>query len=168
MYDRIGCVVEPSWLYVRTMSRSGSEALQDSVSRFVRIFGLLDRERTPCGLDLHISEAHLISDVASDGPLGQKQLCERLHLAKSTVSRLVGQLIERGWLQREPAVADGRAVLVSLTGEGRVVAERLRRARARRFSDLLAAVPDERRCAVIDAVRFLADAAGAARQEVSA
>jgi DNA-binding MarR family transcriptional regulator len=168
MHDRIGCVVEPRWLYVRTMSRAGSEALQESVSRFVRTFGLLDRERTPCGLDLHISEAHLISDLASDGPLGQKQLCERLHLAKSTVSRLVGQLIERGWLQREPLAADGRAVLVSLTDDGRVVAERLRRARARRFSDLLAAVPDERRSAVIDAVRILADAADADRQEVSA
>ena len=69
------------------MSRSGSEALQESVSRFVRIFGLLDREQTPCELDLHV--------------------------AKSTVSRLVGQLIERGWLQRESTASDGRAVLAS-------------------------------------------------------
>lgn len=148
------------------MSSTDSDALQASVSAFVRGFGLLDRERTPCGLDLHVSEAHLIGDVSGEGPLGQKQLSERLHLSKSTVSRLVSQLIARGWVQRNPDVSDGRAVFVSLTDEGRTVADRLERARARRFEDLLAAVPDDRRAVVIEGIGQLAVAARSARREV--
>ena len=150
------------------MLRSDLDVLQASVSAFVRGFGLLDRERTPCGLDLHVSEAHLIGDLCGEGPMGQKQLCERLHLSKSTVSRLVSQLIERGWVQREPDVSDGRAVLVSLTGEGRDVAERLGRGRARRFEDLLAAIPDDQCVVVIEGIRQLAAAACSAPHEVSA
>ena len=148
------------------MSTTDSHALQASVSAFVRGFGLLDRDRTPCGLDLHVSEAHLIGDLSGEGPLGQRQLSERLHLSKSTVSRLVSQLIACGWVQRKPDVTDGRAVLVSLTDEGRDVADRLGRARARRFEDLLAAVPDDRRAVVIEGVGHLADAACSARHEV--
>ena len=127
---------------------------------------MLDRERTPCGLDLHVSEAHLIGDLSRDDPLGQKQISERLHLSKSTVSRLVSQLIARGWVRRMPDVSDRRAVLVSLTDEGRNVADRLGRARARRFEDLLAAVPDDRRAVVIEGIGQLADAACSARHEV--
>lgn len=149
------------------MSSTDSQALQASVSAFVRSFGLLDRERTPCGLNLHVSEAHLIGDLSGEGPLGQKQISERLHLSKSTVSRMVSQLTERGWVRREPDVADGRAVLVSLTDAGRNVADRLGRARARRFDDLLAAVPDDRRAVLIECVRHLADAACSAPHGVS-
>ena len=148
------------------MSAADSDSLQASVGAFVRAFGLLDRERTPCGLDLHVSEAHLIGDLSSEGPLGQKELSERLHLSKSTVSRLVTQLIGRGWVQRTPDVADGRAVLVSLTSSGHDVADRLGRARARRFQELLAAIPEGRRAAVIEGVGHLADAACSARQRV--
>ena len=149
------------------MSPTDSHALQASVSAFVRGFGLLDRERTPCGLDLHVSEAHLVGDLSGEGPLGQKQISERLRLSKSTVSRMVSQLTDRGWVQREPDVADGRAVLVSLTDAGRNVADRLGRARARRFDDLLAAVPDDRRAVVIEGVRHLADAACSATRGVA-
>ena len=91
---------------------------------------------------------------------------ERLHLSKNTVSRLVSHLIACGWAQRKPDVTDGRAVLVSLTDEGRDVADRLGRARARRFEDLLAAVPDDRRAVVIEGIGQLAVAARSARREV--
>lgn len=148
------------------MSTSETNALQTSVISFVRSFGLLDRERTPCGLDLHISEAHLLGDLSNDGPTGQKQLGERLNLSKSTVSRLVSQLINRGWLERSPDAVDGRAVLVSLTDAGGQVADRLHRSRSRRFDDLLAALPDQHRATTIEGMHHLAIAARAGRLAV--
>ncbi len=63
---------------------------------------------------------------------------------------------------RTPDTADARAVLVSLTDAGRNVADRLAHARARRFDDLLASIPDNRHAVVIESVRCLADAARSA------
>ena len=141
------------------MPESLSAQLEESVSAFVRGFGLLDCERTPCGLDLHLSEAHLVGDLHRVGPLSQRDLSQRLHLAKSTVSRLVSQLVARGWVERRASPSDGRTVLVALTPNGDEVAKRLTRARGRRFDSLLAAIPSERRH---EAMRALAELARAA------
>jgi hypothetical protein len=47
-------------LHLRTLSASD---LEQAVASFVRGFGLLERERTPCGLDLHVSEAHPVASA---------------------------------------------------------------------------------------------------------
>jgi DNA-binding MarR family transcriptional regulator len=138
---------------------SQEAALQRAVIAFVRSFGLLQTESTPCGLNVHVSDAHALGDIAEHGPLTQNALATRLHLQKSTVSRLVAQLTDRGWVERFPDPNDGRAQLVSLTSEGRDVARRLNNARVRRFATLLAAVPANQRACVVKATTLLASAA---------
>jgi DNA-binding MarR family transcriptional regulator len=134
-------------------------AMQVAVSGFVRSFGLLQPGRTPCGLDLHISEAHSLLDLAEFGPITQHELGQRLELRKSTVSRLVQQLVERGWVRRGAHPSDLRSVLLSLTDAGIEVAERVDRARVQRFRLLLDAIPEASRPQVVDAVHLLAAAA---------
>lgn len=46
-----------------------------------------------------------------------------LHYSPSTTSNLIAQLEERGYVTRTRSTADNRVVLVSLTSEGRAVAE---------------------------------------------
>ena len=57
------------------------------------------------------------------------ELSERLQLAQSTVTELVGRAEEAGLVRREPSGVDGRVAHLSLTPEGE---QRLSRA----FSDL--------------------------------
>ena len=52
------------------------------------------------------------------------QLSERLQLAQSTVTELVGRAEEAGLLSRRPSDQDGRVAHVSLTEEGRQRLER--------------------------------------------
>ncbi|WP_220500084.1 MarR family transcriptional regulator [Thermomonospora cellulosilytica] len=92
------------WLHRRTMSADAHE-LQDAVARFVRSFGLLQPDRTPCGRPIPPSEAHALGELARAGELRQVDLVCRLRLEKSTTSRLVGQLVSRGWVVRAPAFA---------------------------------------------------------------
>ena len=137
---------------------SETDRLADAVVSFVRSFGLHRPERTPCGFDAGVAEAHALAEL-SDGPLRQVDLVDRLGLAKSTVSRLVSGLADRGWVERQGVDDDGRGVAVTLTRAGGQAASRLRRARTQRMQALLAAVPPERRSDVIEALQLLEKAA---------
>jgi DNA-binding MarR family transcriptional regulator len=133
-------------------------ALQAQVAAFVRGFGLHQPDRTPCGQAIPVSEAHALAELDSHGPLPQHELCTRLRLEKSTVSRLVGQLHTRGWLHRGRRPADGRVVWLELTPAGRRAAANLAAARAAKFTALLDAIPPHQRQAVLDGLTILVEA----------
>ncbi|XVV07570.1 MarR family winged helix-turn-helix transcriptional regulator [Actinosynnema sp. CA-248983] len=137
---------------------SDERDLQEAVGRFVRAFGLHQQDKTPCGRPVPVSEAHALGELARDGALRQSELAHRLRLEKSSTSRLVGQLINRGWAERAPAPDDGRGVLVRLTPDGVNAAERLAEARAARFSSILARVPENERAGVLHALEILTEA----------
>jgi DNA-binding MarR family transcriptional regulator len=132
--------------------------LQAAVARFVRAFGLHQPDQTPCGQPIPVSEAHALGELAREGTLRQNDLAHRLRLEKSTTSRLVTQLIKRGWVERTPAPADGRGVLVELTQSGANAAAQLAQARAARFSAILDRVPPRQRAGVLRALEILTEA----------
>ncbi|KAB2352232.1 MarR family winged helix-turn-helix transcriptional regulator [Actinomadura rudentiformis] len=132
--------------------------LQEAIARFVRTFGLHQPDQTPCGQPIPVSEAHALGELARDGALRQNDLTHRLRLEKSTTSRLVTQLINRGWAERIPAPGDGRGVLVQLTPNGMNAATQLAKARAARFSAILERVPPDERANVVRALELLTSA----------
>lgn len=134
-------------------------ALQRRLVAFIRAFGLHRPDETPCGTPIPVSEAHALSVLADEGPLSQTELVHHLGLGKSTVSRLVDQVVARGWATRAPSPADARRKLVELTPEGRSAAAALGRARAARVERLLDRIPDADRPAVLAALETLAEAA---------
>lgn len=135
--------------------QSAADALQDQIVGFIRAFGLHQPDRTPCGQPVPVSEAHALHELGPVEELGQLELGRRLRLQKSTVSRLVANLIAKGWVQRQEDPADGRAARLTLTPAGRTAAADLAAARAQRFSTLLAAMPEADRARVADAFAIL-------------
>ncbi|HEX3563146.1 MAG TPA: MarR family transcriptional regulator [Solirubrobacterales bacterium] len=69
-------------------------------------------------------------------------------LAQPTMTLLVKQLEQRGWVERERHVEDGRAVLISLTEEGRSALEELRRQVGEVLSKYVADLTDEQLAAL--------------------
>ncbi|HEX6417576.1 MAG TPA: MarR family winged helix-turn-helix transcriptional regulator [Acidimicrobiales bacterium] len=136
-------------------------ALQRHLAGFVRAFGLHRPDETPCGAPVPVSEAHALSVLAERGPLTQTDLVHHLALGKSTVSRLVDQVVARGWAERTTSPDDARCRLVALTPAGRDAAAGLQRARAARFARLLDRIPPAERPVVLAALTTLTEAAGA-------
>ncbi|MET7376822.1 MarR family winged helix-turn-helix transcriptional regulator [Micromonospora arida] len=136
------------------------DAAQEALMRFVRNFGLHQPDRTPCGQPLPVSEAHAMVEIAREGQIRQVELARRLRLEKSSVSRLVTNLVNRGWVHRETAEGDGRGVLLLLTAAGTTAAARQADARRARLTALLDRVPDDQRAAVVRALQTLAEATG--------
>lgn len=72
------------------------------------------------GLALHAFEVLLFLAVFSDeGSLRMGELTDNAPLSQSRVSRLVAELESRGLVERTTASDDARAVVVSITAEGR-------------------------------------------------
>ncbi len=132
--------------------------LQERMMELVRAFGLHQPDRTPCGRPVSVSEAHALASINVDTSILQGELVRRLRLEKSTVSRLVRQLEARGWLTRSGDDADGRAVRLSLTEAGKRAAGDLADARATRFAQLAAAIPEDHRSAVLSSLSVLVEA----------
>lgn len=131
--------------------------LQHELMGFIRAFGLLSQETTPCGQPMSPSDAHALTEVA-DGGRTQRELVDRLHLDRSSVSRLVDRLVKRGWVQRADG-EDRRTVRLVATPEGSRVAGGVAAGRSDRFAALLDAVPPDQRAQVLDAIRLLTAAA---------
>jgi DNA-binding MarR family transcriptional regulator len=133
--------------------------LQERMVALIRAFGLHKPDETPCGKPVSVAEAHALMELSRvEGPLMQKELAARLRLEKSTVSRLVGMLEGRGWVERRRCPADGRAFEVSLTGAGHKAAAEIAGARRAKFARVLEAIPEEERTSVLAAMRTLEEA----------
>jgi DNA-binding MarR family transcriptional regulator len=101
------------------------------------------------------SEASLLAALRG-GPQRITALAEYEGLAQPTVTLLVKRLEKRGWVRRERALADGRAVLVSLTDEGRSAVDELRERFRPLLRGSLAALPDEQVSALEQATEAMA------------
>jgi DNA-binding MarR family transcriptional regulator len=132
--------------------------LQERMIDLIRAFGLHRPDTTPCGKPVSVSEAHALLELARGEPPTQTELATRLHLEKSTVSRLVGQLVERGWVGRERDGRDARALRLVLTERGARAEREIGQARRRKFEALLERIPTAERDAVVRALDILVEA----------
>lgn len=73
-------------------------------------------------LELKASQMNILVAAAKMGIARPAQVCERLHLDASTLSRNVERMKKRGWVEVVPA-EDGRAQPFRVTKEGRHLIE---------------------------------------------
>jgi DNA-binding MarR family transcriptional regulator len=132
--------------------------LQERMIALIRAFGLHKPDETPCGKPVSVAEAHALMELSRAETLVQKELASRLRLEKSTVSRLVGILEGRGWVERFRSPQDGRAVELMLTGAGRSTAEGIAEARRAKFARVLKTIPEGERESVLEAMKILEEA----------
>jgi DNA-binding MarR family transcriptional regulator len=91
---------------------------------FVRAFGLHRPDLGVPGVPVSVSEALALAELVHAAPasLTQQQLAERLHLDKSTVSRLAASLQRRGLVTHARDPANRRWSQLALTPRGQATA----------------------------------------------
>ncbi len=102
------------------MGKATDEIASSCLCRGVRslsrlITGLYDEALREAGITAN--QLTLLVAVERAGEIAPGELGERLAMEKSTVSRSVGRMIERGWLAAAPA--EGRRRAIRTTAEGR-------------------------------------------------
>ncbi|HEU4727313.1 MAG TPA: MarR family transcriptional regulator [Kofleriaceae bacterium] len=134
-----------------------TENFRALLQEFIRRFGLLAADRTPCGKPLASSDAHtlmLLLEAGDDGMLSSS-LATKLGVDKSTASRTAARLTESGHIMAGRSSDDGRARPIRLTKKGARVAQEVEAASRDRFAQLLKHLPSRRRVDVVEALRDL-------------
>lgn len=91
----------------------------------VRLHCFRDRDRV-AAYGVTVSGAHALDALEALGPLSLNALAAELFVDKSTASRIVGALEDRGYVVRLPDTADGRAIRIQPTAAGTALQAQLR------------------------------------------
>lgn len=127
------------------------------LQEFIRRFGLLAADRTPCGKPLASSDAHALMLLLEAGDHGMlsSALATKLGVDKSTASRTAARLTESGHITASASSDDARARPIRLTKKGARVAYEVDVASRDRFAQLLKHLPPRRRADIIEALKDL-------------
>src|SRR6266853_4522723 len=121
-----------------------SRQLQDLFSEFLQALGLHRPDQVPTGFSLSLSEMFALIVLSAEAPMSRQVLAGQLHLEKSTVSRLIKHLEQRGWVKRVRDLHDTGMFRLHLSDEGHQAAAHLVKSLTERHERLLAALkPDE-------------------------
>ncbi|MFC4728487.1 MarR family winged helix-turn-helix transcriptional regulator [Coralloluteibacterium thermophilus] len=85
----------------------------------------LEHELTAGGHDLNLTQYLVLKHLAARGETTAIELARHLDHNPGAMTRLLDRLQAKGYVERRPHGADRRALLVSLTGEGRGMWETL-------------------------------------------
>jgi len=81
-----------------------------------RITNVYDEALKP--MDLKVTQMNMLGVVTKLGPISPADMCQKLQMDKSTLSRNVDRLIEYGWLEHIPG-ENNRSHQLSITEKGK-------------------------------------------------
>ena len=93
------------------------EAFRVELRLFERAIERLNQSN--CCLGINTPQCHTIMEIGLAHPLSVNELADKMNLDKSTVSRQVEKLVQKGIVERVTAAADRRRVHISLTPKGK-------------------------------------------------
>jgi DNA-binding MarR family transcriptional regulator len=100
------------------------DVISTVLRRLVRSGGLLE-PHDQAGVHASLSEVLALRELIEHPGMAQNELAERLGLDKSTVSRLVAGMEQRGWVSRDRDPGNRRYLRLTLTADGDQTARRI-------------------------------------------
>lgn len=95
----------------------------------------------------------ILDAVAKAKELPMSELHSLLGVEKSTTTRLVNPLLQKGLLIRKRAAHDSRAVTLVLTDEGRKTHQKVTLCLAGFLQNITASIPEDKRDEILEAIR---------------
>ena len=113
-----------------------------------------DRNQICCH-GLSVSQCYVLDALAEEGDLTMQRLAGRMNLAISTMTRVVAQLVRRGYARRRRDPEDRRVVHVAITPRGKGIMATINRSLIESQKAILKALPPAQwagAIAVVDAL----------------
>ncbi len=137
---------------------------REQVIELVKRFQFRDRTAVCC-FGVSVSQCYLLETLDRHQGLTMKQLAVELHLSLSTVTRVVGPLVEKGLVLRREDPRDRRRRLMALTSRGKRLCVRIWDHLARSEERILRQFPASRRDQLIQLLGELNQAFDSCREE---
>ncbi len=135
----------------------GLGAAVSATLRFVRAFGLVERDTVCCG-DVTVAQCICLQALA-EGPRELVDLAGIVGTSRPATTRMVDTLARKGWAHRTRDAQDRRRVWIGLSAAGQAQAADLHARTEALLQAILARIPEDERAGVVAALDTLATAA---------
>jgi len=105
---------------------AGAQRLHQLTKELIRRYQFRDWNQICC-YGISISQSHILDVLAEEGDLTMQLLARRMFKSVSTMTRVVGQLVKRGYVKRRQGTEDRRSVYVSITPQGKAIVAAINR-----------------------------------------
>ena len=120
------------------------DELRRGLQQLIRLSRILEPQ-SGAGTHASLSEVMALGELADVEAMSQHELAQLLGLEKSTVSRLVAGLVDRGWVSRERNSDNRRLYRLQLTHDGQAAARRIGNELGARHTELLSGLTQAER-----------------------
>jgi len=94
------------------------ETFHRQIVELIKKYQFRDRNRISC-CGMSVSQCYILEALSTHGSLTMNKLAEKMHLSVSTVTRVVEQLVIKGYVVREEGTNDRRTRLIKMTDAGK-------------------------------------------------
>ncbi len=136
----------------------GAERLHRLTKELIRRYQFRDWNQICC-YGISISQCHILDVLAEEGDLTMQQLAKRMFKSVSTMTRVVAQLVRRGYVKRHQDPEDRRIVHVSITPQGKAIAAAINRDLIETQKAILEAIPSDQWAGAFKVLEALAQGA---------
>ena len=134
-----------------------AKQLHQALTHLVQKYQFRDRNDICC-YGISVSQCHTLEALGQHGTLTMQALAQHLHLAVSTVTRVMDQLVDKGLVERHTGATDRRVCEVALTPSGTALLHTLQGELIAREQAVLERLPSDSRAHVIWAIEALSQA----------
>ena len=143
------------------VQRSSSECCTEDVGiliqKLVRVMQIFERDQIkPFGFTT--SQCYVLLELKKNQGLTMNELSEKMNLSTSTMTRIISNLVRDGYIEREKDQSDRRIVIVKLTEEGIMAAEKLDESIMNYYQKIVYNLPEGKVEEVLNSVELLINA----------
>lgn len=132
-----------------------ARALFTAVRNLLQKYQFRDRQRT-CYRDISVTQCYALEALSQNGAMGVNRLSSELRLEKSSASRMIDSLEDKGYVRRAADPQDGRAKIVELTSEGQRIHDEIVEELVEEKRVLLTDISPSARATTIDIIAEMA------------
>jgi DNA-binding MarR family transcriptional regulator len=141
------------------MNINETQSVLDSIRRIVRALRVASRE-TERNLGLSSAQLYVLQKLASEHGVSVNELAALTLTHQSSVSVVVGKLVEAGLVERKKSPRDARRVEISLTAKGRSLVRRAPEPVQKRLITAIQGLPPGPRATLASGLAQIVQAAG--------
>jgi DNA-binding MarR family transcriptional regulator len=133
--------------------------MDEVLSNLTLAFLQLERSGKCCH-GVTLSQCHALDLLSKKGSLTMNELSRQMGLAKSTMTRIVNNMVREGWIDQVKDQRDKRLVNVRLTQEGKKMAETLGRSSQEYVQRILKHLPPDKIPQVVESLKWIVKSVG--------
>lgn len=119
----------------------GAAQLHRLTTDLIRRYQFRDWNQVCC-YEISISQCHILDLLAEEGDLTMQQLARKMFKSVSTMTRVAGQLVRKGYIKRRQDAEDRRVVHVSISPQGKAILAAIHRDLLESQKAILQTIPE--------------------------